>query len=173
VFLVSAAALGEADPRVGEFSAMASVNTPNGTRSLAFNLVVSSPITVEQAQPYREVLAKGGQQMLLSVIKDSAPGKIKFGALEYPANLVVAEPDGDDMRFIVVTGRPLKYEEQAYAEASLDYPFTLLIVNVPAWGTGDGTILTKAALYVDEEGHVRAEQYQGDPGTLKDVKRLK
>jgi hypothetical protein len=173
VLLCAGAALAAPVSETGEFSATASVNTPNGTRSMAFNLVVSQPITLEQAQPFREVLAKGGQQMLLAVIKDAVRGKIKFGGLEYPANLVVAEPDGDDIRYIVVTGRPFKYEETAYGEASLDYPFTLLVVHVPEWGTGDGTILTKAALYVDEEGHVRAEQYQGDPGTLKDVKRLK
>lgn len=172
LFLSGADLMAQA-PKGGEFSATASINTPNGTRSLAFNLVVSNPITIEQAQPLREVLARGGQQMLLSVIRDSRHGRIMFGGLEYPANLIVAESDGGGMRYFVVTGRPIKWEESANGEPSLDYPFTLLIVNAPEWGTGDGTILTKAALYVDDEGHVRAEQYQGEPGTLKDVKRLK
>jgi len=107
------------------------------------------------------------------VIRGTAHGKIKLGTLEFPVDLVIAEPDGDDMRYYVVTSRQLRYEESYYGEESLDYPFALLVVNVPEIGTGDGTIFTRAALYVDEEGHVRAEQYQGDPGSLKDVKRLK
>lgn len=160
-------------PQGGEFSATASVNTSQGTRSLAFNLVVTNPMTIEQAQPFKEVLARGGQQMLLKVIRGTAHGKIKLGTLEFPVDLVIAEPDGDDMRYYVVTSRQLRYEESYYGEESLDYPFSLLVVNVPEIGTGDGTIFTRAALYVDEEGHVRAEQYQGDPGSLKDVKRLK
>ena len=160
-------------PKGGEFSAMASVNTSQGTRSLAFNLVVSNPMTIEQAQPFKEVLARGGQQMLLKVVRGTANGKIKLGTLEFPVDLVIAEPDGGGVRYYVVTSRQLRYEENYYGEESLDYPFSLLVVNVPEIGTGDGTIFTQAALYVDEEGHVRAEQYRGDPGSLKDVKRLK
>jgi len=171
--LLSAAALAAPGPETGEFSATASVNTPNGTRSLAFNLVVTNPMTMEQAQPFREVLARGGQQMLLKVIRGESRGKVRLGAMEFPVELVVAEPDGDDMRFYVVTTRQLQYEENLYGEESLDYPFSLLVVTVPDIGSGDGTIFTKAALYVDEEGHVRAEQYQGDPGSLKDVRRRK
>jgi hypothetical protein len=157
----------------GEFSATASVNTPQGTRSLAFNLVVSNPMTIEQTQPFKEVLARGGQQMLLKVIRGTAQGKVRLGTLEFPVDLVVAEPDGDDIRYYVISSRQIQYEENLYGEESLDFPFSLLVVNVPEIGTGDGTIFTKAALYIDEEGHVRAEQYRGDPGSLKDVKRLK
>ena len=160
-------------PKGGEFSATASINTSQGTRSMAFNLVVSNPMTIDQAQPFKEVLAKGGQQMLAKVMRGTAQGKVKLGTLEFPVDLVIAEPDGNDVRYYVVTSRQIKYEENLYGEESLDYPFSLLVVNVPEIGTGDGTIFTKAALYVDDEGHVRAEQYQGDPGSLKDVKRLK
>ncbi|HEY2798444.1 MAG TPA: hypothetical protein VGK26_11200 [Thermoanaerobaculia bacterium] len=171
---LASVALAEADaPKGGEFSATASVNTPQGTRSLAFNLVVSSPITMEQAQPLKEALARGGQQLLFNTIRGSARGKVKLGALEFPVDLVVAEPERDGIRYYVVTTRQLQYEETVNNDASLDYPFSLLVVDVPSIGTGDGTIFTKAALYVDDEGHVRAEQYQGDPGSLKDVKRLK
>jgi hypothetical protein len=173
ILLVSGSALAVPVAEGAEFSATASVNTSHGTRSLAFNLVVSSPVTIEQAQPLKEVLARGGQEMLRSVMRDSVRGKIKLGALEYPVNLVVAEPDGDGIRYYVVTARQLQYEEVTNNDASLDYPFSLLVVNVPSIGTGDGTIFTKAALYVDDQGHVRAEQYQGDPGSLKDVKRLR
>jgi hypothetical protein len=173
VLFLAAATFAAASPQGGEFSATASVNTPNGTRSLAFNLVVTNPMTMDQAQPYREILARGGQQMLLKLIRGEARGKVRLGAMEFPVELVVAEPDGDDVRYYVVTTRQLQYEENLYNEDSLDYPFSLLVVTVPEIGTGDGTIFTKAALYVDEEGHVRAEQYQGDPGSLKDVKRLK
>jgi hypothetical protein len=160
-------------PKGGEFSATATVTTSQGTRSLAFDLVVSNPMTIEQAQPFKEMLARGGQPMLAKTIRGTAQGKVRLGSLEFPVDLVVAEPEGDDIRYYVVTTRQIQYEENLYNEESLDYPFSLLVVNVPEIGTGDGTIFTKAALYVDDEGHVRAEQYQGDPGSLKDVKRRK
>ena len=157
----------------GEFSATASVTTKQGTRSMGFNLVVSNPMTMEQAEPLKEVLARGGQQALLNAIKGAGRGKIRLGGFEYPVDLVVVEPAGDATRYFVVTSRPLKYEEVNLGLESLDHPFSVFVVNVPSMGTGDGRIYTKAALSIDEQGHVRADQYDGEPGTLRDVKRLK
>jgi len=166
--------LGAGPPRMaGEFSATASVTTQQGTRSMAFNLVVSNPMTMEQAEPLKDVLARGGQHALVNAIRGSGRGKIRLGGFEYPVDLVVAEPAGDAMRYYVVTARALKYEEINLGMDSLDHPFSVFVVNVPSMGTGDGRIYTRAALSIDEQGHVRAEQYQGEPGTLRDVKRLR
>ena len=67
----------------------------------------------------------------------------------------------------------MSYEETQEGRPSVDYPFTIIVFDVPGFGKGTGHIFTKAALFVDDEGHVRAEQYEHDPGTLKDVKRRK
>jgi len=170
--LLALAAAGPA-PKGGEFSANASVETKQGTRSMGFTLVVTRPMTMEDAQPLKEVLARGGQQALVNAIQGGGRGKIKLGGYEYPVDLVVAEPANDGVRYYVVTARTLKYEEVSEGRASLDHPFSVFVVNVPGFGTGDGRIYTQAALSVDEEGHVRADQYEGRPGTLRDVKRIK
>jgi hypothetical protein len=173
--LVLASALLAADgkPRGGEFSATAKMETRQGARSLAFNLVVSQPITLEEAQPLKDVLYHGGQQALLNSIRGSARGKIKLGALEYPVDLVVYEQNGDGDKYFVVTARALKIQEVNEGHDSLNYPFSLFVLNVPSVGTGDGEVYTRAELWVDDEGHVRAAQHDGQPGTLRDVKRLK
>jgi hypothetical protein len=174
VLLAVATAVSGADARItGEFSATASVETKQGTRSMGFDLVVTNPMTMEQAEPLKDVLARGGQQALLNAIKGSARGRIRLGSLEYPVDLVVVEPSGDAFRFYVITSRPLKYEEVKEGRPSLDHPFTVFVVNVPGMGTGDGSIYTQASLSIDDQGHVRADQYEGRPGTLRDVKRLK
>ena len=157
----------------GEFSATAKVDTKQGTRSMGFDLVVTNPITIEQAEYLKDVLAQGGQPALLNAIKGGGRGRIRLGGLEYPVDLVVVESSGDVTRYYVVTARPLKYEEVNEGRASLDHPFTVFVVNVPGMGTGDGRIYTHAALWIDDQGHVRADQYEGQPGTLRDVKRLK
>ena len=43
----------------GEFSATAKVDTKQGTRSMGFDLVVTNPITIEQAEYLKDVLAQG------------------------------------------------------------------------------------------------------------------
>jgi hypothetical protein len=163
-----------AGPRAtGEFSATAKIDTKQGTRSMGFDLVVTNPMTMEDAEYLKDVLARGGQMALVNAIKGNARGRIRLGGFEYPVDLVVVEPSGDTLRYYVVTARQLKYEEVNEGRASLDHPFTVFVVNVPGMGTGDGRIYTQAALSIDEQGHVRADQYEGPPGTLRDVKRLK
>jgi hypothetical protein len=160
-------------PKKGEFSATARVETYTRTRSMGFTLVVTNAMSMEDTAPLKEILAKGGQQALLNAIRGGGRGKISLGSFEYPVDLVVVEPQSDGVRYYVVTGRSLQYEEVNEGRDSMDHPFSVFVVNVPGFGTGDGRIYTKAALSIDEEGHVRAEQFGGQPGTLKDVKRLK
>ena len=171
--LAAFAALGAGPNPKGEFSATARVETPTGTRSMGFDLVVMNPMTMEEAQPLKEILARGGQQALLNAIQGSGRGKIRLGGFEYPVDLVVVEPDGSGLRYYVVSGRKMQYEEINEGRDSMNHPFSVFVVNVPSMGTGDGRIYTQAALSVDEEGHVRADQWDGRPGTLRDVKRLK
>lgn len=173
VALVTAAAAAQDTPKGGEFTAMATVTSSQGTRSLGFDVVVTHPMSLEQAQGFRRILADGGQQALVNAIRGSARGKIRLGALEYPSDLAFAEKTKDGERYCIVTARPMSYEETQEGRPSMDYPFTIIVFDVPGFGNGTGHIFTKAALFVDEEGHVRAEHYEHDPGTLKDVKRLK
>ena len=172
--LAAAIALASGTAKPGQFSATATVETKTGTRSMPFNLVVTSPMTMEEAQPLKAVLERGGQHALLNAIRGAGRGKIQLGGFEYPIDLVVAEPgDRGGLRYYVVTSRAMSYDEVNEGASSTSHPFSVFVVNVPDFGAGDGRIYTRAALSIDDQGHVRAEQYGGKPGTLKDVKRLK
>jgi len=171
--LVAVAAAAQDTPKGGEFTATATVTSKQGTRSMAFDVVVTNPLSLEQAQGFRRILEDGGQQALLNAIRGSGRGRIRLGAFEYPTDLVVAEKTKDGERYAVVTARRMSYEEAQEGRPSVDHPFTIIIFDVPGFGKGEGRIFTKAAIYVDDEGHVRAEQYEHDPGALKDVKRKK
>jgi hypothetical protein len=169
--VVAAPAASAADRSVdGSFSAMAVVDTPQGSRQMGFTIVVSNPMTREQAQPLKKVLEEGGQQALVNAIRGKSQGKFVLGVVEYPVDLVVAEPNDKGVQYYVITARPLRYEEVTDGGESVDFPFTVLAFLVPDFGSGDGKIFTRAALAVDPDGHVRADQYHGNPGVLKDVK---
>ena len=172
-FASLASAAADDTPKGGELTATATVTSKQGTRSMAFDVVGTNPLGLEQAQFFRRVLEEGGQQVLLNTIRGSGRGRIRLGAFEYPIDLVIAEKTKDGERYSVVTARTMSYEEAQEGRPSVDYPFTIIVFDVPGFGKGEGRIFTKAALYVDEEGHIRAEQFEHDPGTLKDVKRLK
>ena len=155
----------------GEFTATARVETPSGSRTMGLQIFVQRPMSVEEAQPLKKVLAEGGQQALLAAIRGSNRGHFRFGAMDYPIDLVVAQETRDGFKYIIVTGRAFKYEEVQEGRESLEHPFSVLIFEVPSFGFGQGEVYTKAAIQVEDDGWVRVYEYGKDPGTLKDVKR--
>jgi hypothetical protein len=163
----------EKPPAGGEFTATATVETKQGTRGMSFTVVAERPMSREEAQPLKRVLADGGQQALANAIRGARRGRVKLGGMESPLDLVVAEPGKDGERYVVVTARPLRYEETAEGSASLDHPFTVFVFEVPGFGSGTGSIYTRAALSIGEDGRVQVDQYDGKPGALKDVRRVR
>lgn len=155
----------------GEFTATARVETPAGTRSMGLSIFVLRPMTVDEAQPLKKVLEDGGQQALLNAIRGGNRGHFRLGAIDYPIDLAIAEPDRDGFKYILVTARALKYEEVQEGSASLEHPFTIAVFQVPGFGSGEGTLYTKAAVSVEADGHIRVDQYDNRGGTLRDVKR--
>lgn len=172
--LTLASAVSADDPKAaGEFSATASIGTPSGTRTMAFDVVVSNPRGLAEMAPLKKVLEDGGQQALVNAIRGSGQGQIKLGALVYPVDLVMVEKIDDGWRYFIVTTRPIKYNEaDVDGGASLDYPFAVFGFDSTDFSRGDGIIYTKAALSIDPDGHVQVSQYDGDPGTLSDIRRL-
>jgi hypothetical protein len=155
----------------GQFTATAEVSTSQGSRSMVFQIVVSRPLSIGDALPFRHALETGGQQGLLALLRSNGSGQFLLGAVEYPINLIVAEPVKDGYRYIVVTARNFTYEEVNEGRPSMDFPFAVAVFQAPEFGTGDGTIYPKAALSIDAEGHVKAEPFEGRTGRLKEVRR--
>ncbi|HEY7113450.1 MAG TPA: hypothetical protein VIA45_11010 [Thermoanaerobaculia bacterium] len=158
-------------PRDLELSATAEVTTSQGTRSMPVTIIIARPLSKEEARPLREVLANGGQQALLASIRGGNRGRMNLGNLEYPLDLIVAEPISDGVRYVIVTTRSLKIEEVNDSAPSLDYPFAVAIFEVPEFGSGRGQLYRRASLAVQENGRILLEHYDEEPGRLKDIRR--
>lgn len=164
---IAAAAAGPA----GEFTAVARVETADGTRSMPCTIMVRRPIPYPEVVPLRNVLEQGGQQALLAAIRGGSRGSLSLGGIEYPLDLVIFEPKGGGFRYVVVTSRPIRWEENDQEPSSLDYPFTVVVFEEPGVGLGEGQICPRAALTIDDEGHVRAVPYAERMGVLKEIRR--
>ncbi|HET9795421.1 MAG TPA: hypothetical protein VFS34_13290 [Thermoanaerobaculia bacterium] len=169
--LLAIAAVAAAGEPAGEFTATARVETRNGTRSTACTIIVNRPIPYEEAAPLRKLLEEGGQQAVRAAILGAARGQLSLGGIAYPLDLVIFEPKGNGFRYVVVTSRPIRWEESELGESSLDYPFTVLVFEEPAVGLGEGQICPRAALEIDEDGHVRAVPHEGRMGVLNEIRR--
>ena len=153
-----------------EFSATAEVTTSQGTRSMPLTLIVTRPLSAAQARPLKKVLEAGGQQALMASIRGGNRGRLNLGGIEAPLDLVIAEPAEGATQYVVVTARNLKFEEVNENRETLDYPFTVVVFSVPEFGSGEGQLYLHCALSINENGRVRVEHYEDQPGTLKDIR---
>jgi len=155
----------------GMFDAVAEVTGPQGTRSMPVTIEVRNPMSFEQAQGLREILATGGQQALANAIRGANRGSLMLGAVSYPLDIVVAEPADDGWKYAIVTVRNFHWNEEALGEESLEFPFTVVTFEVPEMGRGEGKVMPRAALSIGEDGRLAVEKYEGTDGRMKDVKR--
>jgi hypothetical protein len=171
---VAAPAMAWENPQGTEFTATAIMDTPEGTRRMPVTLIARRFASVQEAQRLQEVLANGGQGALLSALRGSQNGLLRLGALEFPVNLVAAEETRDGYELVFVTSRRIQVEEREFSSESLDYPFGVAVFEVRDFGAGEGTIYPQAAIRVDlDDETVVVEQYDGEPGSLIDVKKVR
>jgi hypothetical protein len=163
-----------ADDPPREFTAQATMNTPQGTRHMPVTLIAARFTSVEGAKRYEELLAEGGQGALLNAIRGRSDGRLRLGALELPVGLVVAEPMRRGYRYVFVTARRIEVEESNESRDSLDYPFGVAVFEVDGFGRGDGLVYPRAAISVDPtDQSIEIEEYDGEPGTLREIRKAR
>ena len=156
-----------------EFSAEAVVNSREGRNRMLVTFVVQRFTSVEELQNLAGVLENGGQFGLLSVLKGRRDGQLRLGAMNMPIALVVAEEQGRGYRYLFLTPRRIKVEEEMLGEESLNYPFGIAEFEVDRFGRGEGRLHVAAALSIDADGYVEIEDYDGVDGTIDRIKQVR
>jgi hypothetical protein len=157
----------------GHFRATAQVDTKTGSRRITFEMTISRPMTRSEAAPLKEILRTNGQTGLANAIRGAGRGSLNIGGLLHPLDIVGVDPLKDGYHYIVVTTRPIKIEEVNEGSPSLEYPFAVLIFDVPEFGKGSGTLYQRASLWIDENDQVQIDQFEATPGKLEDIARIK
>ena len=162
-----------ADDPGREFSATAVMQTTSDTRRMPVTFLANRFTPVENAQHLAGVLEQGGQGALLSALTGRADGQFELVALRMPVALVVAEPHRKGYRYLFLTARRIQVEETTFGEESLDYPFGIAEFEVDGFGRGEGRIHVAAALRIDADGHIEIDDYDGEDGTLEDIRQVR
>ena len=152
------------------FTATAEYSTPGaGTRTIQIGIIIDHVIRPQEAEGFKKSLTQGGQRALKSAIRNRSDGRLIVGAVEYPLNIIAANPSGGGFRYAVVTVRPIKIHERDTGQPSLEYPFAVLVFEVDEDGRGEGELYKTAALRVDAGGQVEVEDFNGGSGRLRDI----
>jgi hypothetical protein len=156
-----------------EFSAEAVVNSRDGKDRMLVNFIINRYSPVEELQNLAGVLESSGQFGLLSALKGRRDGQMRMGVINLPIALVVVEEQGRDYRYLFLTPRRIRVEEEMLDEESLDYPFGIAVFEVDRFGRGEGRLHVAAALRIDAAGHVEVDDYDGADGTIERIKQIK
>ena len=159
-----------------EFSAFA-VNmgalTGGGTAQLIFT--VNRWSTQAERDALFATLKEKGQKGLLDAISDAKRvGNLRTpNSVGYELRLALMEPGKDGSRRILLfTDRPVGFIEATNRPPSIDYPFTVVDITMPAEGHGKGT-MSIAAKIIPAGKTILVENYDTQPVQLNRVESRK
>ena len=173
LLLSAAVQASDSDNPGSEFSAIFKFSGKQGNRQMGGTIVVNRYTPVEEARQAAEILKSQGQAGLANALRGRANGVLRLGALEYFLDLVTAKPTSKGFKLLVVTNRPIRYQETDQGSASLDYPFGIVVIEIDSLGRGEGRFFPSAALRIQEDGAIDVYQYSEGEGRVTDVKKVR
>jgi len=171
--LIGSASLG--GQTIGEkerFTAIAMVNNTRASGAGIVQIDVSRWSTAGEREKLLTVLKKQGADKLLDALQDTRPvGTIKTpDSLGYDLHYASQTPLPDGGRRIVIaTDRPIGFWEAANRPRTIDYPFTVIQMEIGKDGKGKGT-LSYATKIIPAGDTIVLENFGTQPVMLTEVK---
>lgn len=118
------------------------------TSTNTFTLNITGTTSASDVDRYVSLLQEGGQDDLLSAIRDNELGNFSVGArVGRRLNLVTIENVDGRKRIRAIFERWINFSEIRGGHRSVDYPFSYLEMYVdPATGKGEGTLIEAAQI---------------------------
>ena len=121
------------------------------------------------------ILKEKGQNALLNRLQRvKSVGTLRTpNSIGYDLRLALEEPGKDGgRRVLVVTDRPVGFNEATARPVSIDYPFTVIDMQIPPKGFGQGT-MSIAAKIIPAGRTVLVENYDTQPVQLNRIEARK
>lgn len=131
--------------------------------------------TEQERQRLIETLQTKGPNALLEALRDTrSVGTIRTpDSLGYPLHYAHQAPLEDGGRRIVIaTDRPISFWEQVNRPRTVDYPFTVIQMQIGADGTGEGR-MSIATRVIAHDRVIELENYDIQPVMLKQIRSEK
>lgn len=175
VLMTAVAALSQTSGEKESFTATAIVN--NNLRSGAGTVLINVTrwSTEQEREKLVNALREKGPDALLDALRDSRPtGTIRTpDSLAYDLRFAHQMPGEDGGRRIVLaTDRPIGFWEAAAKPRTIDYPFTVIQMQMGADGKGKGT-LSYATKIVARGKIIELENFATAPIMLTEIRATK
>jgi hypothetical protein len=153
------------------------INMSGGSASTSFTLTIEARTSDEEAQRYREILARESQDNLLKAIRNNNLGYIAATGQTRRDLLVVREGQIEgNRRLIAVFERWQRFNEVRGGYRSTDYPYSIIEIVFDQKGRGTGTFvgLAQVRMRLDkktEQWRLEIENFGSFPAKIMGVSR--
>lgn len=158
-----------------EFTANAIVNDNLGSGAGRVIMRVTRWSTEAERAQLATTLLKGSANDLLDKLQDQkSVGTIRTpDSLGYDLRYAHQEPGEDGGRRIVIaTDRPISFWEAANRPRTVDYPFTVIQMNIDKNGEGKGT-MSYATKIIARGNTIELENFTSSPVMLTEIRAKK
>jgi hypothetical protein len=158
--------------RPERFTAVAIVNNNLGSGAGTVQIQISRWSTPAERDALLKVLKTKGADQLLEALKDAKPvGTIKTpDSLAYDLRFASETPaDEGGRRIVIATDRPIGFWELTRGRRTLDYPFTVIQMEIGRDGKGKGT-LSYATKVIPQGNTIVLENFATQPVMLTEIR---
>ena len=141
-------AFGQEKPKPEQYSAVWAVTGGTaGGSTVSIDIRINRYNTDEDIKKFADLLIEGGQDALRRALEKEDVGQISPTArVGTPIAIARKFVNGDKTIVRVVTARNLSFLELRYSGRSVDYPFTIVQLEVDKEGKGTGTAIAAAQI---------------------------
>ncbi len=147
------AVFAEEKPKPEQYSAVWMVTGgARGGSSVPIDIRINRFNTDEEIKKYAEILVEGGPDRLRSALEKEDVGQLSpTGRVGVPIAIARKHLKGNKTIIRVVTVRTLSFIELRYSGRSVDYPYTILELDLDENGKGIGTAIGAAKVRFDKK----------------------
>ena len=142
-----------------------------GGRTAPFRLIVNRYTTADEVRELNAALQSGGQSELLRVLSRMEAGRITVGnGVGVDANAIIAVPQENGTKIIVLYERNINFYELRYGTRSEDYRFGYAEIFLRRRGTSEGTFIPAAKVRLRDGNTWEVEDFGVFPARLMGVR---
>jgi len=174
VVLVCSLAVAQSNQQLERFTANAvSLSPEYGTGQQVVDIDVTRwSSNAERERLVAALREKGPNELLKQLQKVKPVGRIKTpDSLGYDLRYAYQQVDPDGGRTIVIaTDRPIGFWEASNRPRSIDYPFTVIQMQLDREGTGKGTMSYATRIVAHKNNVIELEDFATQPIMLNNIK---
>ena len=148
-----------------------------GGNTVSIDIRINKYNTDEDIKKFADILVEGGQDSLRRALEKEDVGQLSpTGRVGVPIAIARKLVDGKKTIIRVVTARNLSFVELRYSGRSVDYPFTVLQLELDENGKGAGTAIGAAKIRFNKKKNtyeIESFQHGTAYNKLLNVQRMK